>query len=175
MRYQELYSSRLNLIKPSRLYIEDLFLIRSNHLVNKFIRREKPKAKEDIIPFIDTIRTNIKTDKAYYWCIQEKNLKKIIGTICLWNFSKDKKTAEIGYELHPDFQNQGFMNEAINMVMEFGFNVLHFLIIEAYTHKQNISSINLLKKNSYHQKIDKLNKDNLNNVVFEIKRDTFLS
>ena len=87
----------------------------------------------------------------------------------MWNFSKDYKTAEVGYDLNPNFQKKGVMSEALNSVVNFGFIELYIDRIEAFTHIQNENSKKLLVKNGF--SIIEYRKDNndLSNVVFEIR------
>jgi ribosomal-protein-alanine N-acetyltransferase len=54
--------------------------------------------------------------------------------------------AEIGYELFPDFQGKGIMQEATLKVIDFGIQHIGLNSIEAYTHCENQSSTRLLKK-----------------------------
>lgn len=64
----------------------------------------------------------------------------------MWNFSKNNKTSEVGYDLNPIFQGKGIMNEALKSVVDFGFSKLNLNKIEEFTHKENESSKRLLKK-----------------------------
>lgn len=73
----------------------------------------------------------------------------MIGTICYWNLNAADKSAEIGYELHPDYQGQGLMQEAISAVLVFGFNDQHFEMITACPKGGNQSSVKLLKKTGF--------------------------
>ena len=81
--------------------VVDILKIRSNEVVNQFILRNPPKNKEDALKFISTIKENTKNNQTVYLGISYKNQPNLIGTICLWNFSEDRKTAEVGYELLP--------------------------------------------------------------------------
>ena len=62
------------------------------------------------------------------------NNLEIIVKICLWNFYKDYKTAEVGYNLNPNFQKKGIMSESLKSVVNFGFIELHKERIEGFTH-----------------------------------------
>ena len=64
----------------------------------------------------------------------------------MWNFSSDRKTAELGYDLLPEFFNKGIMSEALQQVILFGQETLKLNTIEAYTHQDNSNSIKLLEK-----------------------------
>lgn len=67
----------------------------------------------------------------------------------MWNFSKDNKKAEVGYDLNPLFQRKGIMSEALKSILGFGFNNLNLDKIDAFTHKKNESSKKLLEKNGF--------------------------
>ncbi len=77
------------------------------------------------------------TDKSISWGITTKESNILIGSICLWNFSEDKKTAEVGYDLDPEFQGKGIMSEALKAVLNFGFKRRGFDTIEAHTDYRN--------------------------------------
>lgn len=74
-----------------------------------------------------------------------------MGTIGLWNFSDDQTVCEIGFELLPAFQSQGYMNESLSPVIQYAFEILRIKKIEACTHGQNQQSIQLLIKNGFHR------------------------
>ena len=70
-----------------------------------------------------------------------KNFIIVIFLLLVTNiFSKDQKTAEIGYDLHPQFHKKGIMTEALSCILNYGFKNLELENIEAYTHKENKAS-----------------------------------
>src|SRR5690606_11067316 len=109
----------------------------------------KTRTEADAILFIKEITGNLAINRAITWGITLKQNPELMGAICLWNLSLDRKTSEIGYDLHPAHQRKGIMNEAMTSVLDFGFNSAGFSKIEAYTHKANESSIKLLKNNGF--------------------------
>ena len=72
-----------------------------------------------------------------------------MGTIGLWNISKEKNSAEIGYELIPAFQGKGIMQEVFPALVAFGFETMKLQTIEAYTTSDNEKSVKLLEKNNF--------------------------
>ena len=102
--------------------------------------------------------------------ITVNNNPEIIVKICLWNFSKDYKTAEVGYDLNPNFQKKGIMSESLKSVVNFGFIELYIERIDAFTHIQNEKSKNLLVKNGFNISEDRKDNDDLSNIVFEIRK-----
>ena len=127
-----------------------VYFMRTDTKVNQFIIRKKPKNKADAQQFIADRQADFKNEKAIYWMITHITHPEIaIGSISLWNFSTDRNTAELGYDLHPDYHSKGIMNESVKLVLAYGFNALQLQTIEAYTHKENRASIRLLKRNKF--------------------------
>lgn len=62
----------------------------------------------------------------------------------------------------------GFMNEAINSILIYGFDVLQLSMITAYTHKDNIASKKILLKHGFVFNPEIKDDENINNVIFEL-------
>lgn len=146
----------------------DLSALRSNEVVNRYVPRAKQTSFKEASAFIHTINRGIREKKWLYWAICKKEHPKLIGTICIWNFSADQTTAEIGYELTPAHQGQGFMNEALQCVIDYSFSHMHLKSIEAFTHKDNSSSIRLLLKNHFQQDTFRKDGEDENNRIFTL-------
>jgi len=110
---------------------QQLFMLRSNKRVNKYIVRPIQKDIKEIRAFISKINNGINNNEWIYWVISLKENPTLIGTICYWNFSEEKTVAEIGYELDPAFQEKGIMSEAVKIIIEFGFEDIQLKTIEA--------------------------------------------
>ncbi|RSC92302.1 GNAT family N-acetyltransferase [Tenacibaculum singaporense] len=164
-----LHTQRLVLRKLIDSDKETLFKIRSNAIVNKFIDRQVPKSISEIEDFIKLIEKLVSKNEGIYWLIEHNN--KVIGSIGLRHFNDDFSYAEVGYELHPDAHGKGFMSEALKKVLQFGFNSLNLNEIEAYTHKHNKDSINLLKRFNFQLRPDKKDNDFENNVIFGLLKN----
>ena len=127
----------------------EIFALRSDDRVNEFLDRIKANSPEDALLFIHNINTSINNNEAIYWAITLKNEPALAGTICLWNIFKEDLTAEIGYELHPDQQGKGIMQEAIIKVIDYGFQTMKLNLIEAELAPANLRSIKLLERNGF--------------------------
>tara|TARA_R110002126_G_scaffold277373_2_gene423198 strand:- start:3555 stop:4082 length:528 start_codon:yes stop_codon:yes gene_type:complete len=123
-----------------------IFGLRTNKEVNEFIDRRTPKNLSEARAFIDRITTLTENNKGVFWVIELKSSNQLLGTIGLRNFEDEDDYAEIGYELDPDYQERGYMSEAFEPVLNFGFQNLDLKTIEAFTHKNNVASIALLEK-----------------------------
>ena len=171
--FPEITTTRFFLRKIKESDCKTILFLRSDETINKFIERPENRKTKNIpeaIKFIKQIDENIETSKSIAWGITLKDDPQIIGTICLWNFSEDQKTAEIGYDLSPKFHGNGVMDEAMKSVIEYGFNVLNLDKIEAYTHQKNESSKKLLERNRFTFVKDKIDENNLNNIIYELKQ-----
>lgn len=138
-------------------------------MINQFVQRNSPKNNYDALQFILTIKERTRNHQTFYWGISLKDQAHLIGTICLWNFSEDRKTAEVGYELLPDYHRQGIMSEALTAVLHFGFNELNLQEIVAMTDQSNENSKKLLLKHNFILQEERNDKDFLGSLVFSKK------
>ena len=60
------------------------------------------------------------------------------------------------------------MSAAIKLVLDYGFKSLNLDKIEAFTHKDNTSSIKLLERHGFVFMAHRNDDDNANNAIFEI-------
>ena len=168
--FQSLTTNRLLLRQLKTTDEKALFKIRSNEVVYKYIAKETFKKIEEAQSFISKIKKGITNNEHVFWAITLKETKELIGTICLWNFSKDRLIAEVGYELYPDYYKQGLMNEALQSVIKFGFEALQLNTIEAFTHKNNEASKTLLIRNSFKLDTNRIDKGFPNNIVYTLSK-----
>jgi ribosomal-protein-alanine N-acetyltransferase len=158
-----LKTGRLTLRQLSVNDDKEIFALRSDKQVNKYIDRDPSNTIEDARKFIHKIAEVVRQGEGIYWAITLADNDKLVGTICLFNFSNENDQAEIGYELLPAFQRQGIMQEAISKVISFGFQVIGLKTIEAYTHLKNENSSKLLERNNFRKQE---NTDNSSNNMF---------
>ena len=128
---------------------QEIFALRSDSEINKYLDRQVSNNIEDARNFINKVNENINKNVALYWAITLTNRNRLIGTICLFSFSDENDNCEIGYELLTKFQGQGIMREAAEKVIDYAFNTIKVQKIEAVFHRDNRRSINLLEKLSF--------------------------
>jgi [ribosomal protein S5]-alanine N-acetyltransferase len=155
-----LRTERLTLRKITDLDAKEILYLRSDGIINQYIERPEAdtiKSLEAALKFIQYINSGIDKGTWITWSIQLTGQPKTIGTICLWNFSSTNPgllegeigIAEVGYDLATAYQGKGFMQEAMQAVLDYGFNHLQLVQIEANTHKENMGSIKLLQRQSF--------------------------
>lgn len=146
-----LTTERLTLRQLSTQDQQNIFTLRSDTEINRYLNRAPSKTIEDAIKFITKINDNIKNNNSIYWVISLTRTKTFVGTICLFDFSNEKNSCEIGYELMTKFQGQGIMKEATEKVINYAFQTLQFQKIVAFTHNENQNSTKLLTKFNFLQ------------------------
>ena len=140
---------------------QEIFTLRSDSEINKYLDRQVSKTIDDARNFINKVNENINKNDSLYWAITLSDKNILIGTICLFGFSDENDKCEIGYELLANFQGQGIMKEAAEKVIDYAFNTIKVQKIEAFLHRDNRSSIKLLEKFSFRNsnELDETNPD----------------
>ena len=124
---------------------QQIFKLRSDSEINKYLNRQIANTIDDARNFINKITKS----GSLYWAITLSDKNILIGTICLFGFSGENDTCEIGYELLTNFQGQGIMSEGLEKVIDYAFNTIKVQKIEAFFHRDNQNSIKLLEKFSF--------------------------
>jgi ribosomal-protein-alanine N-acetyltransferase len=89
--FSKLTSERLILRNVLNSDALDILNLRSNELVTQYIDRPKMKSEKEALKFIFDRKKYNAENKLFYWGITLKSNKKLIGNICLWNISDDRK------------------------------------------------------------------------------------
>lgn len=148
--FPEINTDRLLLRQPVVSDAQDFFLLRSNVDVMQYVNRPIAKTIEDAENLIHKITDIINANDGINWCITLKeNPKKVMGNIGIWQLKKEDYRGEIGYMLHPSFWRQGIMQEAVEAVINFGFNQMKLHSIEAKINPANNASAKILEKNNF--------------------------
>lgn len=147
--FPTLTTDRLRLRRMTNADANFIQSLRSSDIVNKYLDREPQSLHKDILAYIAKTDNGINENQWLYWIIEFKETQQAVGTICLFNFSEDRTTAEVGYEMHPSHFQKGIMSEALQTLITFTFDSLVFDTIKAHTHKDNAGSRALLTKHQF--------------------------
>jgi ribosomal-protein-alanine N-acetyltransferase len=128
---------------------EEIFTLRSDSEINKYLDRQLSNTIDDARDFINKINEHINKNDSLYWAITLTGNNQLVGTICLYGFSDENSNCEIGYELLTGYQGQGIMKEAAEKVIDYAFNSIKVKKIDAFFHRDNQGSIKLLEKLSF--------------------------
>ena len=132
-----------------------IFGLRTNKEVNTFITRTMLNNLSETRAFIDSISNSIVNNTGVFWVLESKDTAELLGTVGLRNFEIEEDYAEIGYDMHPDFQENGYMSEAFKAILNFAAKQMDLKFIEAFTHKENNASVALLEKFNFELQPDR--------------------
>ncbi len=166
----EIHTERLSFRRPEQSDWKEVSYLRTDKEVNKFVKRQACETKVKAIEFITNVNDKIDSGILLYWVITEKGSDQMLGSICLWKFSEDGKTAEVGYDLNPRFQGKGIMDESLKRIIELGFKNLNLNTIDAYTHEKNESSTKLLVRNGFIFLTGQKDEDNPQNTIYKLTK-----
>ncbi|KYP13764.1 GNAT family N-acetyltransferase [Flavihumibacter sp. CACIAM 22H1] len=141
-----LQTERLVLRKATETDAQALFLLRSDPLVNTYLKRSPPASVQEVVAFIEGVNASFAHKKGIYWIITMKTTGSVIGAACLFDFSRASDNCEVGFELLPRYQGYGFMKEALWSMLQLVFQTLCIQAINASVHRANHSSLTLLQK-----------------------------
>ena len=147
--FPQLTTERLVLTQMSIDDANEMFFLRSDESVMKYIDRPRAKSVEEAVQFIQMINTGLANNEYINWAITLKNDPRLIGNVCFWRIQKEHYRAEIGYTLHPDWHGKGIMQEAIIAVLDYGFKIMGLHSVEANVNPENIASIKSLERTGF--------------------------
>jgi ribosomal-protein-alanine N-acetyltransferase len=150
--FPELHTPRLVLRKIIQEDAPEIFFLRSNEAVLRFLGKEPMQTLKEASDFIRNISNDMQAGQSIMWGIAlNEHPSQLIGNICFWNIQRNNFRAEIGYVLHPLYWKKGYMKEAIRAVIAFGFSVMGLHSIEARIDAQNLASAASLEAAGFSQ------------------------
>lgn len=107
-----------------------------------------PYSLEEAEDFIERCQKKAEKEprKGYNFAIELKDSGELIGSISIDRRGKDEEVGVLGYWLEPEHWRNGYMSEALQKILEFGFDDLKLRRIEAEAHTENNASQKLLEK-----------------------------
>ena len=88
----------------------------------------------------------LKDIKNHTFALELTKTKEFIGVLGLKLGRKKYRRGEIWYKIHKDYWGNGFATEAVNMILDYGFNKLKLHRVQAGCAVENIGSIKVLEK-----------------------------
>lgn len=168
--FPTLHTPRLVLRQLNDKDVPQIFFLRSDPGVNRFIERTPLVTHNEAQAFINRINQGIEDRTFLYWAVCLKGSKSLIGTICLWNFNDDYTEAEMGYELYPSYHRKGIMSEAMAAVIHHGFLEVRLYAIEAFTHHLNEASTRLLDQHGFELQPERKDADVPSNAIYRLEQ-----
>ncbi len=126
--------------------VQEMFEIRSNATTMQYIPRPLAKTPDDALALINMIRGFTEANERINWGLTEKGSDKLIGVIGYVNVKQESHRAEVGYVIHHSYLRKGYMYEALQAVLQYGFDVMNLHSIEAIIRPENEASIKVVEK-----------------------------
>lgn len=147
--FQNLESERLLLRQITNDDIDEVFELRSNPEIMKFVPRPLVSKKEEALEHIKLIQSKIEENEGINWAITIKGNPKLIGVIGHYRISWENLRSEIGYMILPEYHGKGITSEAVKLLIDYGFNTMKMHSLEAIIDPRNHASAKVLEKNNF--------------------------
>jgi len=141
-----LETERLFLKKISSAYFDDVHEYRSDPEVSKYLLWNPHKDRETTLNYLSYLDELYSKGKFYDFGICLKANDKMIGTVGFTTINLRNITASVGYVLNSKFWGMGIAKEALEKIIEFGFNTLGFTKLFAKFATENTRSRRVLEK-----------------------------
>lgn len=86
------------------------------------------------------------TGTGYRWGLERHADGRLIGTCGLFRWNRSWRNCVTGYELARDCHGQGYMSEALEAILGYGFDEMQLHRVQAEAHGSNTASIALAKR-----------------------------
>ena len=139
-------TERLILRKIKGDDIEDMYEYSCNARVTEFLTWSPHPDKTYTLEYISYLQSRYRSGDFYDWAVVLKDSGKMIGTCGFTRFDYVNNSAEIGYVLNPSYHGKGIATEAVNKVLEFGFERLSLNRIEGRYMVENTASRRVMEK-----------------------------
>lgn len=113
--------------------------------VHKYILAQNPQSLSEAADEIHYCRNLFYRRNGIYWTLARQDTNEMIGAVG-YHINNYHHRAEIHYDLARNYWRQGIMTQALQIIVDFGFENMELQRIEAQTLAGNIGSIGVLKK-----------------------------
>jgi [ribosomal protein S5]-alanine N-acetyltransferase len=139
-------TERVILRKISFHDLQDIFNYCSDEEVSKFTTWYSHKSIEDTQGFVNHIINLYEQEKLAPWGIEDKETQKIIGTVGFVYWNNKQSRGELAFALSREYWNKGIMSEVVRRIIQFGFEEMKLVRIEARCSLMNIGSSRVMEK-----------------------------
>ncbi|WP_306350761.1 GNAT family N-acetyltransferase [Flavobacterium sp. '19STA2R22 D10 B1'] len=145
MDFEIIETDRLKLRKVTPDVYDFIFQNYTNHEIKTFLglhddidfHREREKYNEGLTTYNRSFLV---------FQLLDKNTETIIGSCGFHTWYLEHDRAEIGYALtNEQYRGKGFMTEAMDTIIAYGFNTMNLHRIEAFIGPNNTPSLQLIK------------------------------
>lgn len=125
---------------------EDMYAYGSDPEVTRYVTWHAHQSIEETQQFISFLLGKYEEGAVSQWGIEHKESGRLIGTMGFINWNTKHFKAEVGYALSREFWNRGYTSEAMKAIIDFGWNQMKLVRIEARCMPDNINSARVMEK-----------------------------
>jgi ribosomal-protein-alanine N-acetyltransferase len=122
MKFPEFNTSRLKLVRLTPEDADEVYTIFSNDKVIKYYDLGALKQVSQALSLINFFNSRYDQNTGIRWGIRLKDSNRLIGTCGFNSWSPKMKSADIGYDLLPNFWGYGYAIEAVSAVLNAAFS-----------------------------------------------------
>ena len=126
--------------------VKEMFELRSNPETMKYIPRPLVTNYDEALAHIKMMEDKIETNEGITWAITLKGDDKMLGVIGHYRIKPEHYRAEVGYMILPEYHGKGITTEAVQCVVDYGFNTMQLHSIEGVIDPENEASQRVLQK-----------------------------
>lgn len=145
-KFPILTTERLILRELREEDIAPAFRMFENPAVMRYIGKPSHKTLDDTREIIERNRIQFPQRDGIRWAITRRGDDTLIGTCGHWRLMKEHHRAEIGYDLDEPHWGKGYMREALQAILRFGFVEMELHSTEAQIDPDNQRSRRVLER-----------------------------
>lgn len=142
-------TARLMLRQPVISDSEEYHQLLSLDAVTRFTNIPQSPARKRSERYVSWMSKLLSRGNGCAWIIERRTSNEMIGAIRINEIHRKASYGEVGYELDPEFWNQGLMTEALTAITQIGHREFKLNRMEAWVIPGNIASETVLTKNGY--------------------------
>src|SRR5262249_41748757 len=145
MKPPRLHTERLVLRAITVNDVDDIFEYASDPEVTQYVRFVTHKTKRESRAFVARMQKSY-AKGVFVWGIELKAEKKMIGSLGFVYWEREHRRAELGYVIGRKYWGKGLTTEAVRPVVEYAFQKMKLIRLEAGTIVENVPSQRILEK-----------------------------
>lgn len=142
-----LKGKRISLAPIKKEYIESFLKWFNDPEITQYLVIYRPMTRMEEEDWLENLKNRKDTIHFSIVIPSEDGSEKLIGNCGIHNIDWKNRVAEVGIVIgEKEYQNKGFGTEAIELLLEYGFNTVNLNRIELYTYEFNERALNSYKK-----------------------------
>ena len=136
-------TERMALVTRDKSYFEDILKMKSEQQMKLFAAIDEHRLEIELERANRIVNISEELWKSWDLVLDSEN--EIIGSCGFHNIVIRHSRAEIGYAINDKYRRKGLMTEAVNSIVNYGFENMSFNRIEAFVNPINTASLKLLR------------------------------